>query len=162
MKESKENDWIFSIIDNPNMTVDGFESVGLSSKNTSVETEDKYKQVNEIRNHPMFQTNGAFDEGKFHQFYQNSLAGYSQLANDTFQDDLASAASYYKDDIFAPTQRPEQMNKRLEAETSLLKVANPFKHQIGTQGLGSMVASPFSTPEIAQTHNIQSRRCGFY
>lgn len=156
MKESKENDWIFSIIDNPNMTVDSFESVGLSSKNTSVETEDKYKQVNEIRNHPMFQTNGAFDEGKFHQFYQNSLAGYSQLANDTFQDDLASAASYYKDDIFAPTQRPEQMNKRLEAETSLLKVANPFKHQIGTQGLGSMVTSPFSTSEIAQTHNILS------
>jgi hypothetical protein len=57
---------------NPQFTVTDFQSVGLTGDNTNLLSEDTYKASDKIRNHEFFQTDGEFDESKFHDFYMGA------------------------------------------------------------------------------------------
>jgi hypothetical protein len=44
----------------------------LTGDNTNLLSEDTYKASDKIRNHEFFQTDGEFDESKFHDFYMGA------------------------------------------------------------------------------------------
>ena len=63
------NDMILNLLANDSFTVSDFRAAGLSAENTKLESEERYKQSEMIRNNTNFQENGEFSEDKFHQYY---------------------------------------------------------------------------------------------
>ena len=63
----KENDWLLNNLANPTFTISDFKSVGLDTDNTSFESEETYKNSPKIQQIEQFQTDGVFDEDKFHK-----------------------------------------------------------------------------------------------
>ena len=146
---AKENDLFLNRLFNPDMSISDFEEVGLSAINTSLESEESYQNNEQIRNNPLFQTNGTYDSVKLHNFYTETLGDYNQLAKDSHYNDLTKSPIFYKDDLFAPRERRNQ-----NYETDVRFVPNPFGHLYGTQGLNSFVESPFSQRERGQQNNV--------
>ena len=66
----KENDLVLNMLANQNFTVSDFKAVGLTSENTNLLPEEKYKASEKITSNPLFQTNGEFDEAKFLQEFE--------------------------------------------------------------------------------------------
>lgn len=146
---AKENDLLLNKMANPHMSITQFEQVGLNANNTSLESEDTYKKLDVIRNSPEFQTNGTFDDVKFHKKYEDVRLAYNQLAEDTHNDNLAQTFAFYKDDLFADIK-----DRNLNSTTNVVRIANPHKLLKGTQGIGSLSRSDWSDREVAQTSNI--------
>lgn len=146
---AKENDLLLNAMANPHMSITQFEQVGLNANNTSLESEDTYKKLDVIRNSPEFQTNGTFDDVKFHKKYEDVRLAYNQLAEDTHNDNLAQTFAFYKDDLFADIK-----DRNLNSTTNVVRIANPHKLLKGTQGIGSLSRSNWSDREVAQTSNI--------
>lgn len=90
MLKSKENDWLFNVLANPQMDVNAFEEVGLDATNTSLEDEENYLTVDKIVNDRRFQTNGVFDKEKFHNEYEKIKQQYNILARDTYANQLST------------------------------------------------------------------------
>lgn len=154
MLKSKENDWLFNVLANPQMDVNAFEEVGLDATNTSLEDEENYLTVDKIVNDRRFQTNGVFDKEKFHTEYEKIQQQYNILARDTYTNQLSTYVDYYKDDIFAPKLKPEQEAIRQSPETQLMFISNPQRTIYSSLYLGSQVASPLSQAERGQTNPI--------
>lgn len=150
----KENDWILAKIGNPTMSVDAFEEVGLDATNTSIESEQDYAETQAIQNMPEFQTDGAFDSVKFHEYYTDALADFNQLARDTYAGELKTAVSYYKDDIFAPNMRREQEEQRKAPETYMIKILNPDRKIYSRDFIGQVSDSDKSIAEIMQENQV--------
>ena len=146
---AKENDLLLNKMANPHMSITQFEQVGLNANNTSLESEDTYKKLDVIRNSPEFQTNGTFDDVKFHKKYEDVRLAYNQLAEDTHNDNLAQTFAFYKDDLFADIK-----DRNLNSTTNVVRIANPHKLLKSTQGIGSLSRSDWSDREVAQTSNI--------
>ena len=104
MIEQKSHDWILNVMQNPNLSTADLKAAGLNTDNTSLLSEDIYKQSNKITENPIFKDeNGMFDETKFHQFYENAQLTYNLLANDTYLDkEIEFQTKYGLDNIFAP------------------------------------------------------------
>jgi len=63
----KENDLILNMLANPDFSVRDFASVGLDTKNTSLEPESTYASSPMIQSNPAFHSaDGKFDPAKFH------------------------------------------------------------------------------------------------
>ena len=146
---SKENDLFLNRLFNPDMTISDFEEVGLTANNTSLESEEAYSRNEQIKNNPLFQTNGTYDPVKLHNFYETTLGGYNQLAKDTYYGTLVKTPIFYKDDLFAPAEL-----RNPKPETTLIRMQNPFGNMYGTQGLNSFAESPFSYREKAQQNDV--------
>lgn len=154
MLKSKENDWLFNVLANPQMDTNAFEEVGLNATNTSLEDEEVYLNLDKITNDSRFQTNGVFDEAKFHELYQQAEQQYNILARDTHYKELSTFVDYYKTDIFTPHLKPEQEAKRQQPTTQLMPMPNPNRLNLSTRYLGYEGASKLSQAEIGQTNRI--------
>jgi len=83
---AKENDLFLNQIENLQFNAFDFSKVGLNADNTSIESKDTYKNLDYVKNNPLFQTNGAFDETKFDNIYNLALVNYNQMANNEVGD----------------------------------------------------------------------------
>jgi hypothetical protein len=61
---------------NPDFSPGDFETVGLKSDNTTIRDKEDYKKLDIVKNNPMFQTEGEFDENKFNQIYNKAMFGF--------------------------------------------------------------------------------------
>jgi hypothetical protein len=50
----KENDYFLNLLANPDFSPRDFANVGLNMENTSFEDKQVYKEIEQIRNNPMF------------------------------------------------------------------------------------------------------------
>lgn len=108
MTNSKENDWLLNRVSNPTFSISDFKAVGLDATNTSLEDASVYKNIPQIQDNPAFQTDGKFDEAKFDNIYKYMAETYNQLADESYQEDIVSQATFHRDNIFA---EPEQRRK---------------------------------------------------
>lgn len=146
---TKENDWFLNVASNPNFSITNFRDVGLDATNTSLADENTYKSIPQIQEHPEFQTDGKFDEAKFHQAYQVAAETYNMLADETYQEDIIKQASFHRDNIFAePSQR------RKGPDVQLFKEANPLRQKRGIRRLNLLDNPTQSIDEIAQTQKV--------
>ena len=146
---TKENDWFLNVASNPTFSITNFRDVGLDASNTSLADENTYKNIPQIQEHPEFQTDGKFDETKFHTAYQVAAETYNRLADETYQEDIIKQASFHRDNIFAaPTQR------RKGPDVQLFKEANPLRQKRGIRRLNLLDNPTQSIDEIAQTQKV--------
>lgn len=155
MYEKKEHDWILESINNPSFTNTDFKTVGLSTKNVSIGSEQMYAQSSVIRENPIFQTDGKFDNDKFQQYYDQRLLAYNNMAMDTANQDIAASVSFYKDNIFAPFE-----NVRKNPDTLITETFNPDRVSLGFEGFNQEGTPKWSPQELAEMNPIYDPKTG--
>lgn len=149
MDNTKPNDWFLNITANSDFTISDFRDVGLDGNNTSLEDENTYKDSQVIQENPMFQTDGKFDETKFHKMYNIAAETYNVLADETYQEDVLKRATFHRDDIFAdPSQRREG------PDFVVVREPNPLKQKKGIRRISLSDSPELSDREIAQTQDV--------
>lgn len=149
MTNSKENDWLLNRVSNPTFSISDFKAVGLDATNTSLEDASVYKNIPQIRDNPAFQTDGKFDEAKFDSIYKYMAETYNQLADESYQEDILTQATFHRDNIFVD---PEQ--RRKGPDIYLSKEANPLRQKRGIRRLNLLDAPTLSMDEVAQTQKV--------
>lgn len=149
MTNSKENDWLLNRVSNPTFSISDFKAVGLDATNTSLEDASVYKNIPQIQDNPVFQTDGKFDEAKFDNIYKYMAETYNQLADESYQEDVLTQATFHRDNIFAD---PEQ--RRKGPDIYLSREANPLRQKRGVRRLNLLDAPTLSIDEVAQTQKV--------
>jgi hypothetical protein len=91
----KENDMVLNLLANQNFGVQDFQSVGLTADNTGLRSENEYKKTKTITENELFQdSDGNFNEAKFHKFYLGAAAYYNALSNTTYEQNVLDSAVY--------------------------------------------------------------------
>ena len=83
---NKKNDWLATIINQPDFSINDMYTNGITPSNTEMKTRDYYKNIPAVIE--QFSENGKFDENKFNNFYQSSLIMYNKFSNDVFENSL--------------------------------------------------------------------------
>lgn len=149
---AKENDLFLNQMENLQFNAFDFSRVGLNADNTSLESKDTYKNLDYIKNNPLFQTNGAFDETKFDSVYDLALLNYNQMANNEVGDQIGQQhhASFYRNDIYAPLSQ-----RRKGYDTQIERTPNPLKSYKGFgASVDSIIENKLSLREIVQTQKV--------
>ena len=145
----KENDWLLNNLANPTFTVSDFKSVGLDTDNTSFESEETYKNSPKIQQMERFQTDGVFDEDKFHKAYTAAAFGYNNFVDEKFTEDIYKQIKGHRNNIFLD---PEQREKG--PEVLFTREPNPLREISGAIKLGKVYDNNLSSREIAQREKV--------
>lgn len=141
----KENDWLLNSISNPTFTITDFKNVGLDISNTSFANEETYKKLPEIQQMPQFQTDGKFDEQKFHKNYLAAAYSFNNFTNSSYEEDVLKNIEYHRDNIFFDSKQRGD-----KPEVVFTKSPNPLRDYSNTIQLGKVTENKFSAREIAQ------------
>lgn len=146
----KENDLILNILANPSFTLEDFKTVGLTSDNTGLQSEDKYLASAKIQQISSFKdANNNFDKAKFHNFYVQASAVYNQLATDDYDKKILEQAQFSKDNIWVSPEK-----RTIDYRPKLVKKANPNLVNNSLDQFGQMGNRTMSVAEIAQTQKV--------
>ena len=155
MNTPKENDMLLNMLANPLFTVTDFQSVGLTGDNTNLLSEDIYKASDKIRNNEIFQTDGKFDEAKFHKFYVGAGQFYNQLTTQNYEQAIMDEALFSKDNIWV-----EPAKRKLDYTPKLTRRANENLITSSLESVGKRGPRTMSISEIAQTQKIYDTKTG--
>lgn len=155
MTNTKENDWLLNRVSNPTFSISDFKAIGLDATNTSLADASVYKNIPQIQDNPAFQTDGKFDEAKFDNVYKYMAETYNQLADESYQEDILSQATFHRDNIFA---EPEQ--RRKGPDIYLSREVNPLRQTRGIRRLNLLDAPTMSADEAAQTQKVLANPMG--
>ena len=145
----KENDWLLNNLANPTFTISDFKSVGLDTDNTSFESEDTYKNSPKIQQMEQFQTDGVFDEDKFHKAYMAAAYGYNNFVDEKFTEDINKQIKGHRNNIFLDLEQREK-----GPEVTFTREPNPLREISGAIKLGKVYDNNLSSREIAQREKI--------
>lgn len=148
----KENDLVLNMLANQNFTVSDFKAVGLTSENTNLLPEEKYIASEKITSNPLFQTNGEFDEAKFHDFYIGAGYFYNQLAQDL---DITKEAIFSKDNMWV-----DQSQRKIDYKPKLVRSPNEQLVTNSLDVIGQRGPRTMSISEIAQTRPVYDTKTG--
>ena len=151
----KENDMILNLMANEDFTVSDFQAVGLNAGNTSLRSEDEYKRSDKIKNHEKFQTDGKFDESKFHDYYIAAAQFYNQLSTTDYDKTVMDMAQYNMDNIWVDShKRTKDMTPKLSTAVNENLVTSSLD-AVGKKGQRTL-----SQREIAQTQKVYNTKTG--
>ena len=122
--EEKQNDYFLNLLNNPTFSPQDFNQVGLSVDNTSIQNKDVYQNLDAIKQNPLFQTDGKFDQSKFDEVYNVAKSGYNALSNIKANEDFTNSFKFFRGNITAPEHLKES-----GAEFKIEKVSNPLRQQ---------------------------------
>ena len=151
----KENDMLLNMLANPQFTVTDFQSVGLTGDNTNLLSEDTYKASDKIRNHEFFQTDGEFDESKFHNFYMGAGQFYNQLAEQNYEQGILDSAVYSEDNMWVSPEK-----RKVDYSPKLVRQANENLVISSLDAIGKKGPRTMSISEIAQTQRVYDTKTG--
>ena len=151
----KENDMLLNMLANPQFTVTDFQSVGLTGDNTNLLSEDTYKASDKIRNHEFFQTDGEFDESKFHDFYMGAGQFYNQLAEQNYEQEILNQAVYSEDNMWVAPEK-----RKVDYSPKLTRQANENLVTSSLDAIGKRGPRTMSISEIAQTQQVYDTKTG--
>lgn len=140
----KENDYFLNAIANPQFTSHDFRQVGLTTDNTSMEDKSTYENIEEIRENPLFQTDGHFDQSKFDVAYENTLNSYRNFTDVYAAKDVASSFKFFRNNIWAN-------NKEEGPEFAIIQDFNPLRQKSSIDVFGVQSDPEFTETEIAET-----------
>lgn len=148
---AKENDLLLNQLQNPTYNAFDFKQVGLDVNNTSIEDKEVYKNLDFVRNNPLLQTEGSFDEAKFDVLYNAALSNYNDMANIKVGEEIGSHATFFRDNIYAPIEKRTGIG---QVNYSINRVSNPLRRQTGITRIDAITENPLSVREIAQTQRV--------
>lgn len=145
----KENDMFLNQLNNQDFTAFDFQSVGLNADNTSLESKDTYKNLDYVKNNPLLQSNGVFDEKKFDLLYTIAQNNYNQIERNAVSEEIGKHANFFRDNFYAPL---EQRNSQ-KPEFTIYRTPNPSRNSIGLVR-NEIIENTQSVREIAQSMKV--------
>lgn len=142
---TKANDWMVALVDNPTFGLQDFKDVGLSADNTVLKDRNTYKSSPYIQD--KFQSDGKFDEAAFNKFYDSAAASYQTFANNQFEDDILSDIDFDPYDALRP-KGAEAKNR--DIGFNVVKVFNPDRLKTGISRVGRTDEREWTVSELAQ------------
>lgn len=147
---TKANDWVVALVDNPTFGLQNFKDVGLSADNTVLQDKNTYRNSQYIQD--KFQDNtGKFDETAFNKFYNNAASLYQAFANNQFEDDILSDIDYDPFDALRP-KGAEDKNRKLGFD--VVRVSNPDRLKTGISRVGRTDNREWTVSELAQKERV--------
>lgn len=143
----KQNDYLLNAISNQDFTNEDFALIGITSENTSLESKNTYKNLDYIRDHELFQTNGIFDEQKFDSIYDALSIGYQELATIDAAKSLGEKLATSQYNIFGDQEKINPTGQFIIQKT----LHNPLRNKSSIWGANIITEGPLSVREIAQT-----------
>ena len=146
---NKENDLFLNMLYNPDMTLQDFQSVGLTADNTGIDNIESYKNNKKVRETFVTET-GQFNEKEFEQAYTNAKKIYNIFTNMNEDEEIIKNGNFHRDNIFAPKQT---LRHGPDVGTPT-KIFNPMRQQGSISTLGKLEAPTLSVSEIAQQQEV--------
>ena len=147
---TKANDWIVALVDNPTFGLENFKDVGLSADNTVLQDKNTYRNSQYIQD--KFQdNNGKFDETAFNKFYNNAASLYQTFANNQFEDDILSDIDFDPYDALRP-KGAEDKTRKLGFD--VVRVSNPDRLKTGISRVGRTEEREWTVSELAQKERV--------
>lgn len=147
---TKANDWVVALVDNPTFGLQNFKDVGLSADNTVLQDKNTYRNSQYIQD--KFQdSDGKFDETAFNKFYNNAASLYQAFANNQFEDDILSDVDFDPYDALRP-KGAEDKNRDLGF--NIVKVFNPNRLKTGISRVGRTDEREWTVSELAQKERV--------
>lgn len=150
----KGNDWVATMLSNPDQSINSLIDSGLNSYNTVMASKDDYRGTKKIQE--LFtDKNGKFNEKDFEKFYDQANDSYNQLSIESFNNETTVQRSFYENQMGAPKDvQKRSLIGRFE------KVQNPMKNIIGMQGINVVSPNDKSVREIAQENFVRDSKTG--
>ena len=152
---NKKNDWLATIINQPDFSINDMYTNGITPSNTEMKTRDYYKNIPAVIE--QFSENGKFDENKFNNFYQSSLIMYNKFSNDVFENSLLEEHEFSPNAWYAPKD-----SRIRDVGAMVVKEINPERRSFGIKSLKEMGNSNLSIREIAQTNKVFDYETGVF
>ena len=148
----KQNDWLVATLNNPTFEVGDFQHIlDMNLDNTQMLSKDQYLKSRYIRENPIFQTDGQFDNSKFDSFYSQQLQRFGEFSTEKTIDNY----EYSMWDVMRPKEG------RVKEETVQFDViANPEHIRVGVEGFNAVTYSDQSKKELAQKSKIYDSKTG--
>lgn len=154
-----ENDFFYNVLANPGFSNTDFKSVGVNVNNSTIKNKEDYLSNKEVV--ALFTgADGTFDKAKFEGAYNHALDQFNKLAQDTYLEDAAEAASFTYDNFLVS---PEKRRTKDSSTPTINFLGNPIRpdEQYGyrqfTQGIAGITSTgktDKSIQEIAQTQKV--------
>ena len=139
----KQFDLMSIMLKNPQAKLGDILSSGIDMQNIGLDTEANYVKLQDIQNNPNFQNSqGKFDENKFHQEYIQAQKTYNYLV-----DNNPYKPSKY--DVFAAPSKIDN-----SPQFSVEQTGNPYRITHGLSGLNAEGPKILSVEELAQTRPV--------
>ena len=132
---------------NPTASIHDLIVAGINIDNTSLQDKQTYQNDQWVQE--QFKNNGQFDQIAFDTFYNNVKIQYNSLANASYDESLKKAASFHRDNPFAPIEQ-----KRKGPDYITYNAPNPYQITQSIQDLGRQGQRTKSIDEIAQGHKV--------
>lgn len=147
---TKANDWVVALVDNPTFGLENFKDVGLSADNTVLQDKNTYRNSQYIQD--KFQDNtGKFDETAFNKFYSNAASLYQAFANNQFEDDILSDTDFDPYDALRPKGAEDKTRK---PGFDVVRVNNPDRLKSGISRVGRTDEREWTVSELAQKERV--------
>lgn len=150
---TKKNDWVaVLLLNDDNLKFEDVVLHGITPDNTSIESEDYYKNLDIVKE-KFSDENGKFDDSKFDKFYNSALASYNKYAESSFEDEILKTLPRDRLDISDPTN-----NNIIDYSATISTIKyNPDRRTIGIGALGEIGTPSFSIREVAQANNVRDK-----
>ena len=132
---------------NPTASIHDLIVAGINIDNTSLQDKQTYQNDQWVQE--QFKNNGQFDQIAFDTFYNNVKIQYNSLANASYDESLKKAASFHRDNPFAPIEQ-----KRKGPDYITYNAPNPYQITQSIQDLGRQGQRTKSIDEIAQGYKV--------
>lgn len=149
---TKPNDWIATILYQPNMSLDDLNTVGVTPDNTSLKDKDYYMGLDAVKE-AFTDKDGKFKEADFNTFYDSAQLLYNQYA------DKLAASEVEKNYTYDPFDWRYD-GKTSDVQSTITFDKNPMMESDNIKALGIHTTSPFSIREIAQTERVFNYETG--
>ena len=147
----KPNDWFATRLFQPDYTLVDFYAQGITPDNSDLKPKEDYRDIPEVQEF-FKDDSGKFDEKKFDNFYETTLALYNQYDNDEVEKRLLE--SYVHDPYEWYT--PGNLTFR-EVGSKIVLGTNPLMQSQGVKGLLYEGPGQFSIREIAQNELVKDQ-----
>lgn len=109
MEELKKNDFLATLVKNPDITIADLKANDITPSNTSLLSKEEYKNMPAVIE-AFKDDEGKFDEKKFNTVYDNARIFYSNYANDELFENVMQNLTYGQDEWFAPQDANYRMD----------------------------------------------------
>lgn len=101
MNELKSNDFLATLVKNPDLSIADLKTAGITSDNSSLLSKEDYKNMPAVVE-AFKDDEGKFDEKKFNASYDIARIQYANLADEALTQNIMQNLSYGEDAWFAP------------------------------------------------------------
>lgn len=154
MNNEQQNDWLATILYNPDKDFANFKAAGLDASNTTLGSRDSYLDIPAVQEQ-FKDSEGNFDKKAFDQFYDSANRTYNTFVQDDLEDKFLHKLVTSPLDIFSDSESATRTPLFV-----VQKVSNPTLKSQGLNGLFGEGIGTLSMRQAAQTQRVFDTKSG--